>query len=110
MRPFRRERGRRRFLADGFCGVPAAGEHGIVFVAEVIVEEFREGFYKDKYGDWQPERRKQGDRRAPVKIEPQNHERRKMFRRKADREELYQARDLINEALEDFAEKHDGHL
>lgn len=80
------------------------------YMVEVIVEEFRVGHYKDKYGNWHPDRRAGTDRRNTLGSEPRNHERRKMFRRKADRELLCQDRELIDEALEDFAEKHQGHL
>jgi len=74
-------------------------------------EEFREGLYKDKYGRWQRDRRAGGDRRAIGKRFPLQHERRKMFRRKADREILKKDhRTMIEEALDDFASEHDGHV
>ena len=74
--------------------------------------EIREGFYRDKYGRWQPDRRKSNDRRAGIgKSFALEHERRGMFRRKADRE-LFEKdhRAEIDDALRDFAEDHDGHL
>ena len=76
-------------------------------------EEIREGFYKDKYGRWQKDRRQARDRRLGVTGEayPLEHERRGMFRRRVDREILekdHQA--MIREALDDFAEEHGGHL
>jgi hypothetical protein len=74
-------------------------------------EEFREGFYKDKYGRWQKDRRTGSDRRAVDNTHPLQHERRRMFRRKVDREILEKDhRTMINEALDDFANEHGGHL
>lgn len=73
------------------------------------MEEFREGYYKDASGNWQVDRRRQRDRRSPA-ADVQYHERRKLFRRLADREEFEKDRSLINEALVEFAEEHHGHL
>lgn len=74
-------------------------------------EGYREGYYKDKYGRWQKDRRAGGDRRATSKAFPLDHERRRMYRRKADREVLEtDHREMIETALEDFAEEHEGHL
>lgn len=76
-------------------------------------EECREGYYKDKYGRWQKDRRQGGDRRAnEIKDSyPLEHERRKVFRRKADREQLEQDhRVMIEDALDDFAAEHHGRL
>ncbi len=73
--------------------------------------EVRPGYYKDANGEWQVDRRKGGDRRDLRIASAGDHERRRFFRRQADRE-IYQ-RDhkiMIDEALEDFAEQHDGHL
>ncbi len=74
-------------------------------------DEIREGYYKDRYGNWQKDRRGAADRRGGRANYPLDHERRKMFRRKIDRE-VYNRdhKDMIEEALEDFAEDHDGHL
>ncbi|MCK5863469.1 MAG: hypothetical protein KAH38_13345 [Candidatus Hydrogenedentes bacterium] len=74
-------------------------------------EEVRAGHYKDKAGVWQVDRRSGIDRRDLRPVSQINHERRKLFRRQADRE-LYE-RDhkiMVEEALKDFAEHHDGHL
>ena len=75
-------------------------------------EDIREGYYKDKYGRWNRERRSGSDRRNAIgRPFSLAHERRKLFRRKADRELLEKDhRTQIKEALEDFAEEHDGHL
>jgi len=75
-------------------------------------EDFREGYYKDKYGRWQQDRRSGRDRRnligTPFSLD---HERRKMFRRKVDRELLDKDhRTQIEEALEDFADEHGGRV
>lgn len=74
-------------------------------------EEIRKGFYKDKYGRVVPDRRSGIDRRATGKAGDKDHERRRVFRRKADRE-LFERdhRTMINEALQDFAEEHQGRL
>lgn len=74
-------------------------------------EEIREGYYKDKFGEWQVDRRAGKDRRYGKKQGPLDHERRKMFRRKADRELLNRDhKEMINDALQEFAEEHDGRL
>jgi hypothetical protein len=74
-------------------------------------DEFREGYYQDKYGRWQKDRRSGNDRRRGSASFPLEHERRKMFRRKQDRELLEKDhRAMIEDALEDFAEEHGGHL
>ena len=76
-------------------------------------EKIREGFYKDKYGQWQKDRRLGRDRRGHAigRTFPLQHERRKMFRRKADREILEKDhRAMIREALDDFAEDHGGRV
>jgi hypothetical protein len=74
-------------------------------------EEIKEGHYKDKYGRWQPDRRSGDDRRAFGKASPLEHERRKLFRRKLDREIIEtDHRKMIDDALDDFAQEHDGHL
>lgn len=76
-----------------------------------MAEEIPEGHYKDRYGRWQRDRREGGDRRRDVKGEyPVERERRKVFRRKADRERYEEDhRVMIEEALDDFAAEHDGH-
>ncbi len=73
-------------------------------------DEIRPGFYKDKYGRWQVDRRAGGDRRAAAhKPHSYDHDRRKLYRRKADRELLeLDHRQMIEDALEDFAEEHGG--
>lgn len=77
----------------------------------MTTEEFREGYYKDKYGRWQRDRRSGKDRRGTHSGFPLEHERRTLFRRKVDRELLEKDhRTMIDEALEDFAKDHDGHL
>ena len=74
-------------------------------------EKIREGYYKDKYGNWKADRRRSNDRRGGSGHFPLEHERRKLFRRLRDRE-IYEKdhKAMIEEALEDFAEEHDGHL
>ena len=77
-----------------------------------MTEEIREGCYEDKYGRWHENRRDAPDRRRTPQAKGHGeHERRKMYRRKADRE-LYEKdhRAMIEEALEDFASEHDGHV
>ncbi len=74
-------------------------------------DEVRPGFYLDAEGNWQVDRRSGTDRRATAPSTDHNHERRGLFRRQADRD-LYRTdhKLMIEEALEDFAETHDGHL
>ena len=74
-------------------------------------EGHRTGYYKDKYGRWQKDRRGGADRRNTGKALPLDHERRRMYRRKADREVLEtDHREMIESALEDFADEHKGRL
>ena len=74
----------------------------------MATEQSRPGFYLDRQGVWQRERRLASDRRKGNNM--YNHERRKMFRRKADRE-LYSKdhKQMIADALDDFAAEHSGH-
>lgn len=69
------------------------------------------GHWRDEQGNQQPERRSGADRRLFSTESEQYKEKRKFFRRKADRE-LYERdhKTMIKEALEDFAEEHGGHL
>ncbi len=77
----------------------------------MITEEFREGYFKDKYGRWQQDRRNGVDRRLAQKAVELAHERRRNYRRKADRELLEKDhRMMINDALDEFAGEHGGHL
>ena len=76
-----------------------------------MAEETRKGHFKDKYGQWHVDRRANPDRRKTGAKREMDHDRRKMFRRQADRE-LYETdhRQMIEDALNDFAEEHDGQL
>lgn len=67
------------------------------------------GFYLDVDGNLQPDRRKTPDRRRGANRGMRQHDLRKFFRRKADRE-LFEKdhKAMIEEALEDFAEEHGG--
>ncbi len=69
------------------------------------------GFYRDAAGVWQTERRSGVDRRAGKKDEPWTAERRGAFRRQVD-QELYEKehKQMIEEALADFAEGHEGQV
>jgi hypothetical protein len=69
------------------------------------------GFYRDSAGIWQKDRRSGVDRRAGKPAEPWVHERRGIFRRQVDRE-LYEKehKQMIEEALTEFAEEHEGHV
>ena len=74
-----------------------------------VAEEFREGYYQDKYGRWHKDRRRGPDRR--MRTAAREHDRRVMFRRKADRELLEKDhREMIEDALDDFAAEHDGQV
>lgn len=69
------------------------------------------GFYIDADGNMQVDRRVGGPDRRGNTRGPRQHEQRSYFRRKADREQFEKDhKTAIREALEDFAEEHDGHL
>lgn len=73
------------------------------------IEEIRPGYYKDQYGVWQKDRRKQVDRRGTAAAF-KHHDRRTFYRRKTDQEILERDAKLqIEEALEDFAAEHEDH-
>lgn len=74
------------------------------------MSEHQPGFYKDKEGAWQPDRRKM-ERRA-ARAQSDDGEKRAYYRRKADREMLAREdhKAMIKEALEDFAAEHDGRI
>ncbi len=70
----------------------------------------RPGFYRDAAGNWQVDRRST-ERRDGQSGGAWTHECRCLFRRQADRE-LYEKdhKRMIDEALTDFAEEHEGHV
>ncbi len=72
-------------------------------------QEEQNGYYLDKFGNWQPDRRAGNDRRG-LHGNERHPERRMMFRRKIDRELLRQDHDDVEDALGEFAEEHGGHL
>jgi hypothetical protein len=73
-----------------------------------VTEEIRLGYYKDKAGNWQKDRRRIGDDRRNREQSVDHTERRNFFRRKEDRNRLeHEHREMIDEALEDFAKEHD---
>ena len=74
-----------------------------------VTDEVREGCFKDKYGRWHKDRRAGNDRRGG-RAEDNENDRRKLFRRQADREIFKEDKQEIEDALKDFAEEHDGHL
>ncbi len=76
-----------------------------------MAENVRPGYYQDKEGNWQVDRRSGVDRRSQEQESPYGHERRRLFRRQIDRE-VYERdhKKMIDEALADFADQHDGHL
>lgn len=69
-----------------------------------------QNYFVDEQGNLQPERRRSNSDRR-LRIDALDHDRRRNFRRKADRE-LYEKdhKVMIREALEDFAEEHDGRV
>jgi hypothetical protein len=66
----------------------------------VTSDEDRPGYYKDKYGNWQRDRRT-GDRRRSDGGWNE-HERRKTGRRREDRDLDRDHNEMIEEALSDF--------
>ena len=70
-------------------------------------DEIRPGYYKDKDGNWQKDRRKTPDRRAVSGTEFPHHDRRRWIRRKADREAMERDhKEMIEDALDEFAARH----
>ncbi len=70
-------------------------------------EEHRPGYYKDANGVWQKDRRVTPDRRR-ANASFSHHDRRLFSRRKADREFVERShREMIEDALEEFAEEHE---
>jgi hypothetical protein len=70
----------------------------------------RPGFYQDRDGQWHPDRRSGKERRGGQWWE-ENDARRQQVRRQVDRELIERDhKRQIEEALEDFAEEHNGRL
>ena len=77
----------------------------------MVAKKNRPGYFEDKYGRWQKDRREGEDRRLGEAAEDASAERRRVYRRRADRERLeHDHRVMIEEALDDFAAEHGGHL
>lgn len=71
-----------------------------------MVDETRPGYYLDANGEWQKDRRVTPDRRRNSLTFP-HHDRRLMGRRKADRDFVEKDhREMIVDALEEFAAEH----
>lgn len=71
-------------------------------------DEHRPGYYKDKSGKWQKDRRKAPERRQGGGSVFTHHDRRTLKRRKADQEALErETKSQIQEALEEFASEHE---
>jgi hypothetical protein len=75
-----------------------------------VSEEIREGYYQDKNGNWLKDRRKAVDRRTPDGPHNHHEERRVFTRRITDGILKRDHKHMIEEALDDFAAEHDGHL
>jgi hypothetical protein len=75
-----------------------------------VTDETREGFYQDKHGNWLKDRRKAPDRRLTEGPHNHHEERRQLSRRIDDVILKRDHRNMIEEALEDFAAEHDGHV
>ncbi|MBN2307671.1 MAG: hypothetical protein JXR94_01795 [Candidatus Hydrogenedentes bacterium] len=75
---------------------------------KTLEEEIRPGFYRDDQGEWKKDRRQAPDRRSRDHVYSHD-DRRQLFRRKTDREIADRdAKQQIEEALEDFAAEHEG--
>lgn len=71
--------------------------------------EIRPGFYLDHNGEWQKDRRVTPDRRKTHASFP-HHDRRTLGRRKADHDFIERDhREMIEDALQDFAAEHEHH-
>ncbi|MBI5091255.1 MAG: hypothetical protein HZB26_02295 [Candidatus Hydrogenedentes bacterium] len=74
-------------------------------------DEIREGYYQDKHGNWLKDRRRDPDRRLTETPQHHHHEERRLLsRRKTDVILKRDHREMIEDALQDFAAEHDGHL
>lgn len=72
-----------------------------------VQEETRPGYYKDRWGHWQKDRRTQENRRGS-RARSNEEERRRHIRRKSDQDLVdHEHREMIEEALEDFSVEHD---
>ena len=73
-------------------------------------DESRPGYYKDQFGVWQKDRRRNTDRRGGHGHQSlSHHDRRTMKRRKSDHDILERETKLqIEEAMEEFAAEHEG--
>lgn len=72
-------------------------------------EEHRPGYYKDKSGKWQKDRRKSPERRKGGGTVFTHHDRRTLKRRKTDHDILERETKLqIEEAMEEFSAGHEG--
>ena len=78
-------------------------------MTEEYTQEFREGYWQDKHGNWHKERRKSVDRRD-AGPKHHGHDRRLQYRRRTDHNiQEDDQRHQIADALEEFAEDHDSH-
>jgi hypothetical protein len=74
----------------------------------IVNDELRPGFYRDKSGQWQKERRKSPERRKDGGSVFTHHDRRTLKRRKTDEEILErETKRQIEEAMEDLAAGHE---
>ncbi|HRI87751.1 MAG TPA: hypothetical protein PLJ47_05715 [Candidatus Hydrogenedentes bacterium] len=74
-------------------------------------EHHRPGYYEDEHGNWLKDRRKSDERRLPRSGDGAwpHHDRRLVLRRKSDFEFLERdAREQIEDALNEFASHHDS--
>ena len=75
-----------------------------------VNQEIRPGYYQDDAGEWQHDRRSGKDRRKSHG-DKRHDDQRSFFRRKADRDFVErEAKQAIEDALDDFAEEHGGHV
>jgi hypothetical protein len=74
-----------------------------------VSDEHRPGYYKDRDGNWQRDRRKTTERRAGGGSAFTHHDRRTLKRRKADLEFLERETKMqIEDALEEFVTDRDS--
>ena len=75
----------------------------------MVSDEHRPGFYKDKQGNWQKDRRKSPDRRQGGGSVFTHHDRRTSRRRKTGHDILERETKMqIKEALEDLVAEHES--
>ena len=94
-----------------YCGRRGVAQNAPQRFGGRHVSEHRPGYYQDANGEWHKDRRQSNERRLPRgDANWPHHDRRLQLRRKTDLEFVERdAREQIQDALDDFASHHDPH-